>query len=95
MFQQHLLPKGKMTYYDRSVRPEKIKKASLLTVEGERDDICSLGQTMAAHDLCSSIRPYKKKHHMQAGVGHYGVFSGGRWTRQVYPIVRNSILMSE
>ena len=95
VFQQHLLPQGKMTYFDRPVRPEKIKKAALLTVEGERDDICALGQTMAAHDLCSSIRPYKKKHHMQAGVGHYGVFSGGKWTRQVYPIVRNSILMSE
>jgi poly(3-hydroxybutyrate) depolymerase len=95
VFQQHLLPKGKMTYFERAVRPDKIKKASLLTVEGERDDICALGQTMAAHDLCSSIRPYKKKHHMQAGVGHYGVFSGGKWTRQVYPIVRNFILMSE
>ena len=95
VFQQHLLPQGKMTYFDRPVRPEKIKKAALLTVEGERDDICALGQTMAAHDLCTSIRPYKKKHHMQAGVGHYGVFSGGKWTRQVYPIVRNSILMNE
>ena len=95
VFQQHLLPQGKMTYFDRLVRPEKIKKTALLTVEGERDDICALGQTMAAHDLCTSIRPYKKKHHMQAGVGHYGVFSGGKWARQVYPIVRNSILMSE
>ena len=48
----------------------------LFTVEGEKDDICAVGQTLAAHDLCTSLRPYRKRHHMQAGVGHYGVFSG-------------------
>src|SRR5262245_7333144 len=58
----------------------------LLTVEGERDDICAVGQTVAAHDLCRKLRPYLKRHHMQAGVGHYGVFSGKRWENQVYPI---------
>ena len=57
----------------------------LLTVEGEKDDICAIGQTVAAHDLCSGLRPYLKRHHMQAGVGHYGVFSGKRWEEQIYP----------
>jgi poly-beta-hydroxyalkanoate depolymerase len=36
-----------------------------------------------------------KRHHMQIGAGHYGVFSGRRWQQQVYPIVRNMILASE
>src|SRR5262249_19121977 len=67
----------------------------LLTVEGERDDICAVGQTAAAHDLCSGLRPYLKRHHMQAGVGHYGVFSGNRWTNQIYPPLQNGILPSE
>ena len=49
-------------------------------------------QTSAAHDLCPGIKPYMRRHHMQAGVGHYGVFSGKRWEEQVYPIVRNMIL---
>src|SRR6266481_6347723 len=66
-----------------------------LTVEGERDDICAVGQTMAAHELCSGLRPYMRRHHMQAGVGHYGVFSGQKWTGQIYPILRNVILSSE
>jgi len=66
-----------------------------VTVEGERDDICAVGQTLAAHDLCSSLRPYRKRHHMQAGVGHYGVFSGKRWESQIYPLVKNVILSSE
>ncbi len=46
-----------------------------MTVEGERDDICAVGQTMAAHDLCSDLAPYMRTHHLQAGVGHYGVFA--------------------
>ena len=29
------------------------------------------------------------------GVGHYGVFSGNRWTNQIYPLVKNVILASE
>ena len=67
----------------------------LLTVEGERDDICGIGQTAAAHDLCSSLRPHLKRHHLQAGAGHYGVFSGRRWETQVYPQVRHAILSSD
>jgi poly-beta-hydroxyalkanoate depolymerase len=54
-----------------------------------------VGQTVAAHELCSSLRPYRKRHHMQAGVGHYGVFSGKRWTGQIYPILKNVILSSD
>src|SRR5262245_9796304 len=72
-----------------------IRRTALLTVEGERDDICALGQTAAAHDLCKGVKPYMRRHHMQAGVGHYGVFSGKRWEEQVYPIVRNTVLASE
>ena len=45
--------------------------------------------------LPNGLRPYLKRHHMQAGVGHYGVFSGKRWETQVYPIVKNMILSSD
>ncbi len=95
VFQEHLLPKGELKFRGRRVDTDAIRKLSLLTVEGERDDICSLGQTAAAHDLCSGIKPFRKKHYVQAGVGHYGVFSGTRWQTQIYPIVRNIILASE
>ncbi len=95
VFQEMRLAKGELTYRGRLVDPKAIRRTALLTVEGERDDICALGQTSAAHDLCSKLKPYLKRHHMQAGVGHYGVFSGRRWEEQVYPIVRNVILSSE
>ena len=95
VFQEFRLARGQLDWRDRRVHPKAIRRTALLTIEGERDDICSIGQTVAAHDLCTSLRPYRKKHHMQPGVGHYGVFSGRRWASQIYPLVRNTILANE
>jgi poly(3-hydroxybutyrate) depolymerase len=94
VFQKHLLPLGKMQFKGKAIEPRAIKKTFLLTVEGEKDDICAIGQTLAAQDLCGGLRPYMKTHHMQAGVGHYGVFNGRRWDTQIYPVVRNHIQAS-
>lgn len=92
IFQEFELPRGAFQWRGRKVDPRAIRKTALFTVEGERDDICSIGQTVAAQDLCSSLKPFRKRHHMQAGAGHYGVFSGRRWEGQIYPILRNFIL---
>lgn len=92
IFQEARLAAGTLTYRGHQVDCRAIRKTALLTVEGERDDICALGQTSAAHELCSGLKPFRKRHHMQAGVGHYGVFSGRKWDGQIYPIVRNMIL---
>jgi len=91
VFQTYDLPRGELTVGERKVNPAAIRRTALLTVEGERDDICSVGQTVAAQDLCTNIRPYLKTHHLQAGVGHYGVFSGSKWNTQIYPRVRETI----
>ena len=95
VFQDYRLPKGELTYRGNKLDFTAIRRTSLLTVEGERDDICSLGQTLAAQDICCNLRPHRKRHHMQPGVGHYGVFSGRKWANQVYPLVRNHILASD
>lgn len=95
IFQDFELPLGKLQWRGQRVDPRAIRKTALLTVEGERDDICSVGQTVAAHDLCTSLVPLRRGHHMQPGVGHYGVFSGRRWEAQVYPIVKNFIRANE
>jgi len=91
VFQTYDLPRGELTVGERRVDPAAIRRTALMTVEGERDDICAVGQTVAAQDLCPSIRPYLKTHHLQAGVGHYGVFSGSKWNTQIYPRVREMI----
>jgi polyhydroxyalkanoate depolymerase len=95
IFHRADLAKGTFTYRGRKVDPSCIRRTALLTVEGGRDDICGLGQTAAAHDLCSSLRPHLKRHHLQANVGHYGVFNGKRWEREIYPVVRNFVLALE
>ncbi len=91
VFQEHNLPRGVLTWHGETVRPAAIRRMGLLTVEGERDDICAIGQTMAALDLCSRIPVNLKQEHLQTGVGHYGVFSGRRWAAEVYPRVREMI----
>ncbi len=95
IFQQHELPLGKFAFRGRTIEPRAIRRTALFTVEGERDDICSVGQTLAAHDLCTGIRPYMKRHHVQTGVGHYGVFAGRKWQNQIYPQLRDFIHASE
>lgn len=94
VFQKASLPQGKLMFKGSAVDPKAIRKTFLLTVEGERDDICAVGQTLAAQDLCSGLRSYMKSHHLQPGVGHYGVFNGKKWEAQIYPVVRNHIQSS-
>lgn len=91
IFQDHDLPLGQLTWRGNKIRPELIRRTALMTIEGERDDICAVGQTVAALDLCSGVRVSMKRHHLQTGVGHYGVFSGRRWENEVYPRVRSMI----
>lgn len=95
VFQDHALARGELRFRQRRVDTRAIRRTALFTVEGERDDICAIGQTVAAHDLCSTLAPYRKTHHVQLGVGHYGVFSGRRWTQQIYPRVRELIHTSQ
>ncbi|MGE4064209.1 MAG: polyhydroxyalkanoate depolymerase [Rhodospirillaceae bacterium] len=91
VFQKNLLANGALSYRGRPVHPAAIRKTKLLTVEGEHDDICGVGQTSSAHDLCTGLKASSKRHHLQPGVGHYGVFSGRRWRTQIYPIIRRLI----
>jgi poly(3-hydroxybutyrate) depolymerase len=91
VFQEHLLPQGKMKFRGRTVNPAAVRRMGLMTVEGERDDICSIGQTLAAQELCTGVRAYRRVHHMQAGVGHYGVFSGKKWNNEIYPLLRDFV----
>jgi poly(3-hydroxybutyrate) depolymerase len=95
VFQDYALPKGELRFRGRKVDPAAIRRTALLTVEGERDDICAIGQTLAAQDLASSLRPYMRTHYVQPNVGHYGVFSGKRWQNHIYPLVRDVIHVSQ
>ena len=90
-FQRHDLAHGRFRVHGDLADPGAIEDTALMTVEGERDDICGPGQTVAAHDLCLNLPAAKKAHHLQQGVGHYGVFHGRRWQGEIYPKVREFI----
>jgi poly(3-hydroxybutyrate) depolymerase len=91
VFQQCALARGELVLSGRRVDPSAIRRTALVTIEGERDDICAPGQTLAAQDLCRRVPQYLRTHYVQPGVGHYGVFSGRRWQREIYPLVRNVV----
>ena len=93
VFQEHALPLGNLQYKGKTIDLRAIRGTALFTVEGEKDDICAVGQTLAAQEMCSSIRPYMRMHHVQTAVGHYGVFNGRRWETEIYPRVRDFIHM--
>ncbi|MEQ8356485.1 MAG: polyhydroxyalkanoate depolymerase [Kiloniellaceae bacterium] len=95
VFQDHALPDGHMVHRGQIVDCRMIRKTSLMTVEGELDDICGLGQTEAAHDLCVNIPNDDHYHYVQPGVGHYGVFNGTRWRTEIQPRVRDMIRTTE
>ena len=95
VFVRHALPKGEMTHRGRLVDPSQIRRAALLTIEGERDDISGVGQTEAAHRLCINIPPERKAHYLQLGVGHYGVFNGSRFRAEIVPRISDFIRSAE
>jgi poly(3-hydroxybutyrate) depolymerase len=95
VFQRYLLPKGELEHRGRLVRPDLITDIALLTVEGENDDISGIGQTQAAHALCTGIPQDLKHDHVQPVVGHYGVFNGKRFREEIYPRVRTLIWETE
>jgi len=92
VFQRHDLARGEMTFRQQQpVRPDLIRETALMTVEGEKDEITSPGQTSAAHALCPAIPEKRRRRHVQAGAGHYGVFSGRRWREEIAPRIARFI----
>ncbi len=91
VFQEHTLADGKFMHRGRRVKPEAIADIALMTVEGENDDISGIGQTQAAHDLCTNIPLELKIDYVQPKVGHYGVFNGSRWRKEIQPKVAKFI----
>jgi len=87
IFQDHDFARGEMTWRGRRVDPAAIRSA-LMTIEGEKDEFCPPGQTAVAHTLCTGIPDRRRVEHLQAGVGHYGVFSGSRFDEEIYPKIR-------
>ena len=91
VFMEHRLPRGEMRHRGERVDPSQVKRVALMTVEGHKDDITGVGQTEAAQDLCTRLPDSMREHHLQQGVGHYGVFNGSRFRNEILPKVRDFV----
>jgi poly(3-hydroxybutyrate) depolymerase len=91
VFQRHALPKGEMSHRGRKVDPAAIEDVALLAIEGERDDISGVGQTKAALTIATGLSADRKKYHLARGVGHYGIFHGGKWRERIAPVLEDWI----
>jgi poly(3-hydroxybutyrate) depolymerase len=80
-----------MKYKGEKIDLGSIRRCALLTLEGENDDISAPGQTYAAHELCRNLPKEMHDHYLQPKVGHYGVFSGSRWRKEVAPKIEEFI----
>jgi poly(3-hydroxybutyrate) depolymerase len=95
VFLEHRLPKGEMRHRGTPVVPSKVHRVALMTVEGEKDDISGIGQTKAAQDLCKNLPNGMRAHHLQPDVGHYGVFNGSRFRREILPKIGEFIRQNQ
>jgi poly(3-hydroxybutyrate) depolymerase len=95
VFLRHALPKGVMVHRNRRVGPQSIRRVALMTVEGEKDDISGIGQTFAAHNLCTNLPGSMRQHHLQPGAGHFGVFNGSRFRAEIVPKINSFVAANQ
>lgn len=91
VFKNNEIANKTITYNGKAVDFDAINKTALLTVEGAEDDICGIGQTQAAQSICQNIPESMRMHHIQPGAGHYGIFSGSMYRKNIRPLVTEFI----
>jgi poly(3-hydroxybutyrate) depolymerase len=91
VFHEFRLARGIWRVRGEHVRPHAVRTTALITIEGDRDDICGAGQTHAAHDLCTGLDDSRKHALTALGCGHYGIYSGNAWRTAIYPQIRELI----
>ena len=69
----------------------KITTVAVKIVEGENDDISAPGQCLAALPLLTGLPDEKKASHLEPGAGHYGIFAGKSWRKNIRPLVLDFI----
>jgi poly(3-hydroxybutyrate) depolymerase len=92
VFHRRALARGEFVSQGVKVDPGAITRTQVYAIEGENDDICAVGQTRAVHGLLTGLSDSQKRHYVQPGVGHYGVFNGRGWRNEIYPRVRDFVL---
>jgi poly(3-hydroxybutyrate) depolymerase len=92
VFVNHELPDNKMMHRDKPIDLKAIRRCAIMAIEGEKDDISGVGQTLAALQLTPNLPTDRKIYHLQLGVGHYGVFNGSRFRAETAPRIADFVL---
>lgn len=87
IFKNTEIARNDFTVAGKKVDIGAITRVSVMTVEGENDDISAPGQCVAALDLLTGLAKDKKTQHLEAGAGHYGIFAGKSWRLNIRPLV--------
>ena len=95
VFKSHQLPNGTMVSRGRKVMLSDVKKTSILVLEGELDDITGVGQTKVNLDLCNNLPKSMKKYSLQKDVGHFGLFSGSKFLKNILPEIIDFVRKSK
>lgn len=85
------IAQNRFTVKGRQVDIGKITSVAVKTVEGGKDDISAPGQCVAALDLLTGVPDDRKASYLEPGAGHYGIFAGGSWRRNIRPLVLDFI----
>lgn len=91
VFKNRDIARNDFTVAGRKADIGKITTVAVKIVEGENDDISAPGQCLAALDLLTGLPEAKKAAHLEPGAGHYGIFAGGSWRRNIRPLVLDFI----
>ena len=93
VFQEHRLARGVLEFQGRRGRPRPPSAAPRCSPSRASATTSARPARRSPPTTCAATSgPMRKRHHLQPGVGHYGVFNGRRWEGQIYPLVHNLIL---
>ncbi len=87
IFIRNQLAQGTFTHRGDPVDLAAIRRTPLMAIEGERDDITGIGQTKAILEMTPYLADGDKTYLLQPEVGHYGLFSGARFRRDIAPAI--------
>ena len=91
VFQVHALANGEFSHRGKVIDPHAITKTALLAVEGEKDDISGIGQTRAALELANKLPKSMKHYYLAPDSGHYVIFNGSKWRKNIAPVIEEMI----
>jgi poly(3-hydroxybutyrate) depolymerase len=91
VFHRTSIARGELSIDGRHVDLRAVEHTALATIEGEDDDISSVGQTSAAHVLCPAVPDRMRLRLVVKGSGHFSLFHGGIARETVAPAILSLI----